>query len=355
MFYALHTTTKAERDLLIGREGESIRIPPSSIHKPYKGHRPYVIEEGTGLEYNPDDRGTVEKFHEILRMLDEGHDHVRNADQTSYAKEYIYKGNGVLNRLKNLPKLYRDIKEHGIKEPVRVTATGERMDGAFRTKIAMHLGIKEVPAILHRFRWTDIDDDFINRKLHARQMSSGNPDYYEFSYNEKWNNGKAGKVHRENAERWETILPLVGRSVTDVGCNEGYISLQLARHGKQVWGVDHDQIHLANLNKLIFEYIDQKDLDAEYIWGDIETAKYPETDTALLLNIIYHIPFSNQVNVLNRLKSKTWVFQCNLRKKHVRTQYYGAHPDDLEELIERAGRKVVERIPYGDKPIIIAE
>lgn len=333
------------------REGINIRIPPEALQKPYKNHKPVIIEEGTELVY---EQNTV-NFFKLLDHIEAGNGHIHHADQTDYFKEFEYKGNSVLNRIKRLPSLYQNIKENGIQEPIHVEATGERLDGSFRTKIATYLGIQEVQAILHRFTYKDIDDWFIERKLRARQLSSGDPDYYEFSYNEKWNNGKAGKVHRENAERWKTILSLVGRSVTDVGCNEGYISLQLARHGKQVWGVDHDQIHLANLNKLIFEYIDKKDLDAEYVWGDIETAKYPETDTALLLNIIYHIPFSNQVNVLSRLKSKTWVFQCNLRKKHVRTQYYGAHPDDLEELIERAGRKVVERIPYGDKPIIIAE
>jgi hypothetical protein len=122
-----------------------------------------------------------------------------------------------------------------------------------------------------------------------------------------------------------------------------------------VWGVDHDQIHLANLNRLIFEYIDKKELDATFVEGDIETVKYPESDTALLLNIIYHIPYSNQAQILEKLKGRRMIFQCNLRKKHVRTQYYGAHPDDLKELIARVGMKVEQEIAWRDKPIIIAK
>jgi hypothetical protein len=328
-------------------------VPPEALHKPYKGHKPYIIEEGTGNEYNPDELQTVEKFHELLKVLDGGAEHIRHANETEYYKTYVYKGNGVLNRVKNLPKLYRDIKDNGIQQPIHVTRTGERLDGAYRTKIAMHLGIKKVPAILHRFTWQDIDDDFIERKLHARQMSSGSPDYYEFSYNEKWNNGKAGRVHRENAERWKIISELAEGSIVDVGCNEGYISLQLARKGHKVWGVDHDQIHLANLNRLIYEYIDKKDLDATYEWGDIQTVEYPESDTALLLNIIYHIPRDEQVKLLGKLKGRKLIFQCNLRKKHVRDQYYGAHPDDLKDIIEKVGMKVEKEIEYGDKPLIV--
>jgi 2-polyprenyl-3-methyl-5-hydroxy-6-metoxy-1,4-benzoquinol methylase len=311
-------------------------------------HKPIIIEEGTLKTYEQ----PLDEFFWLLQKIKDKA--VYDITDNPYVKLFDYKGSDPISRVSRLKDLFNSIRSEGIREPVHVEVTGERLDGSFRSKIATFLGIPEIPAILHRFTYKDIDDEFVERKLRARQLSSGNPDYYEFSYNEKWNNGKAGRVHRENAEKWEVILPLVGRSVVDVGCNEGYISLQLARHGKRVWGIDHDWNHIAYLNKLIFEYVDQKELDAEFVDGDIEIMRPPETDTALLLNVIYHVPYSNQVPVLHKLKSKTWVFQCNLRKESVRTQYYGSHPDDLEELIERAGKKVVERIPYGDKPIIIA-
>jgi 2-polyprenyl-3-methyl-5-hydroxy-6-metoxy-1,4-benzoquinol methylase len=349
MFYGLHTTDYAERRKLLDRDGEEILIPPTAMQKRVGVHKPIIIEEGTEKIYEQ----PLAEFFWLLEQIKSRTPY--DVTDNPYVNLFSYKGNEPIIRVGRLKDLFNSIRSEGIREPVHVEVTGERLDGSFRTKIATFLGIPEVKAILHRFLYTDIDDKFIERKLRARELSSGKPDYYEFSYNDKWNNGKAGPVYRENAERWKDILPLVGDSVVDVGCNEAYISLQLARQGKKVWGIDHDWNHLAYLNKLIFEYIDKKPLEAEFIEGDIETMRPPESDTALLLNVIYHIPYSNQTHVLKKLKSKQWVFQCNLRKEHVRNQYYGSHPDDLEELIERAGKKVVKRIAWKDKPIIIAE
>lgn len=330
------------------REGERILIPPESLQRRVQGNKPIIIEEGTNLTYEQ----PLAEFHDLLRKISK-HE-VINCEDNAYVKAFAYKGAEPITRVSRLPELFWSIKKEGVQSPVHVEVTGERLDGSFRTKIADYLCIKEVPAILHRFLYTDIDDEFVERKLKARQLSSGNPDYYEFAYNDKWRNGVASPVHRENAERWE-LFKDYGDSIVDVGCNEGYISLMLARQGKKVWGVDTEWNHLAYLNKLIFEYIDKKELDAEFVDGDIREVKFPKSDVALLLNIIYHVPRDEQVRVLNRLDSKTLVFQCNLRKSHVREQYYGSHPDDLEELVERAGYRVVERINWRDKPIIVAQ
>jgi 2-polyprenyl-3-methyl-5-hydroxy-6-metoxy-1,4-benzoquinol methylase len=267
---------------------------------------------------------------------------------------YLYKSVDVYTRVLRLRELIEDIRQNGILEPVHIEVTGERLDGSFRSKIAMFLGIPEIKAVIHRFKWQDIDEDFIERKLKARQLSSGK-DYYEFEYGHKdWKNVEGGPTYRENAERWETIVPLItGDSVLDLGCNEGYIAIQAARAGKKVVGIDLDWTHIAYLNKLIFEWVDKKEIPVEFIEGDILSKTTAASfDTILLLNVLYHIPREKQKEFLKQFKGKQIIFQCNLRKEAVREQYYTSHPDDLKALLDELGMPYRE-IPWKDKPIII--
>lgn len=347
MFYGLHTTTKAERDILLAREGEKITIDPATFQRP-KGNKAIVIEEGTGniYEHNPSE------FFDVLREIEQN----PNFDyhETAYMKRYLYKYHDVASRLGNLPALLDSIKTHGIQNPVHCEITGERLDGSYRTKIATYLGIKEVPAILHRFTWQDITEDFIERKLRARWLSSGK-DYYLFNYgNTAWTNvPDAGPVYRENAHKAEFILPLItGKTVLDIGCNEGYISLMASREGHTVHGIDTDWNHIAWLNKLIYEFIDKKDIPVTFYEEDaLETKR--TADTILMLNVLYHFPKDKQADFLEKFHGKQIIFQCNLRKNEVRDQYYTSHPDDLMKLLSRMGRTATF-IPWRDKPIIVS-
>lgn len=344
-FYGLHTTKGSERWPLMEQRGERTTVDPAWVHA--SPHKSIVIEEDTGLTYeNP-----VGAFHELIDSLlkDGSYDPLTSR----YAQMYKYKIHDIYTRVKNLRELVLDIKENGVKEPIHVEKTGERLDGAYRTKIAMYLGIKEVPAVLHRFKWKDIGEDFIERKLKARWLSSGK-DYYEFLYGYKdWKNiPEGGEVYRENAERAEVIVPLIkGKTVLDVGCNEGYISLQAALKGKQVHGIDTDWTHVSYLNRLIFERVNKKTLKAEFSEEDL-LASERTADTVLMLNVLYHVPKEAQEQVLRRFHGKQIIFQCNLRKERERKNYYASHPDDLIELLERVGRTYT-LIPWRDKPVII--
>lgn len=350
MFYGLHTTRKSERDnLLATKKYKDIVISPFDFHKSDL-HKPIVVEEGSGRVY----QHTITDFLECLKDIDK-----KNfiPERTNYFYTWQYKGDEPLTRLKRLPDLYNSIKEYGIKEPVECECTGERLNGSFRTKIALYLGISEVKAREYRFDWRDISDDFILRKLTARKYSSPK-DYYQFSFGYKdWVNIPAcGHTYTENAsERWDVLKDIVkGKTVLDLGCNEGYMALQLARQGKKVVGIDHDWIHLANLNRLVYEYIDKKDLDVEFIQGDIlNTDK--KADTVLMLCLLYHIARDKQVEFLKKFKGSTLIFQCNLRKIDVRNSYYTSHPDDLIKLLTDNGFKIKEKIDWRDKPIIIAK
>lgn len=346
MFFGLHTTRKVERDAVMETPFELIDINPRDFHST-KPNKPIVCEEDTKRIYEHN----IDAFLETLKMMERGR---VNIEQTPYFAEWGWKGTEVRTRLGRLPSLLESIKAEGIKEPVCCEVTGERLDGSFRTKIALHLGIPSVKAKLFRFNWRNIDEDFIERKLATRWLSSGK-DYYEFSYGyNNWKNIKqGGEVYQENASRAIDILPLVdGKTVLDVGCNEGYIGLQLARIGKKVEGIDLDWNHIAYLNKLIFEYVDEKDLPIEFFEEDLLTTERT-ADTILMLNVLYHIPKDKQAEFVSRFKGKQIIFQCNLRKEKERENYYTSHPDDLKELLSRVGMKVTKEIKWKDKPIII--
>ena len=344
MFFGLHTTKKSERDLLLAREGELIEISPKDFH--YGSHKTIVCEEGTDLYYEH----KIDEFLELLLSLDNG---TYDPESSAYYKKWKYKGTEIETRLRNLPKLYNDIKNNGIQTPIHCEQTGERLDGSFRTKIAIHLGIDKVKAVLHKFKWQDIDEDFIERKLKAHELSSGK-DYYEFEYGYKdWKNiPKAGDVYKENASRSELLKELVVGSVLDIGCNEGYNSIQLALAGHTVRGIDHDHTHNAYLNKLIFEWINKKDLPVEFYDMKAQDVEVKE-DTVLMLNVLYHLPRADQITLLKKCKGKRIIFQCNLRKEHVRDEYYTSHPEDLKELLKSLGFKIIKEIEWKDKPIIV--
>lgn len=350
MFYGLHLTKKEERDKLRETEFTLIDIPPSVLHR-HEGYRPIIWDEDSGDYY----QHSFKEFMETLDLIDKGVNY--DIKDTPYYHRWSYKGDEILTRLSNLKTLYKSIQEEGIHEPVCVEQTGERLDGAFRTKIAIHLGIPTVKAKLFKLNWQDVSEELIERKLRGRWLSSGK-DYYEFEFGYKnWKNVlEGGHVYKENAlDRWKVLETLItGKTVIDLGCNEGYMSLQCARRGMKVYGYDIDLIHVANLNKLIYEWIERRDLYVSFFEKDITEVEYPKSDVVLMLNVLYHIPRDKQVPLLKKFLGRKVVLQCNLRKSHEREAYYGSHPDDAYNLLKSAGFKSIQTIEWRDKPILIA-
>jgi len=345
MFYSLHTTTKAERDLLLGTEGELIQIDPQSFQGTH--HKAIVCEEGTDKYYEH----SPKEFFALLKEVEK--DPKYDYTQSDYFKTWIHNGPDLHTRLSNLPVLFKSIKEGGIKKPVECEVTGERLDGSYRSKIALYLGLKSIPAILHRFKWQDVSEGFIERKLKARKLSSVK-DYYEFEYGYKdWKNiYDGGHLYQENAERADMVVDLIkGQTVLDIGCNEGLISIKAALLGHSVVGIDTDLTHIAWLNRLIFEWINKKDINVLFYTEDATTTKRT-ADTILILNVLYHLPREAQIRLLKQWKGKQMIFQCNLRKEKERDTYYTSHPDDLCELLDSL-KIQYEVIQWRDKPIVV--
>lgn len=350
MFFANHLTTKAERDAVMATSFKEIEINPADFHGNQE-HKPIVWEEGSGRYY---DHNTSD-FFELLKMLDEK----RNFSMvdTKYFQRWSYKGSEIETRLRNLPALFNSIKENGVQELVSCEATGQRLDGSYRTKIAKYLGIKKVKAKLFRFRWQDIDETFVERLLNGRWLSHGK-EYYEFEFAPGIKNiPDGGDVYRENAkDRWDVLKDFIkGETVLDLGCNEGYMAIQCALAGKKVFGCDIDYIHGANTNKLIFEWVRRKKIGVNFVEMDARDCR-ETAETVLMLNMIYHVGDTmDKLNLLARHLGSNLVLQCNLRKEKDRGLYLGSHPDDLVAMLKKVGYKRIRVIDWRDKPIVLAK
>lgn len=348
MYFGLHSTKKAERDLVMSKTPTLIEVSPRDIHGTGR-HKPIIWEEDTGKYYEH----SIDAFMECLKQIDAG---TFNPANNPYIAQWGYKGEEPRRRMERLPALYKSIKEEGIKEPISVGIAGERFDGSFRSKIALHLGIKKLKANQYYFDWREVDEDFIRRKIDTHWFSTGK-EYYEFEYGYQGmkNIYEGGEVYRENAApRWELIRHHLKGNVLDLGCNEGYLTIQAALHGHKAVGYDIDCIHGANLNKLVFEWVNKKDLPVYFFEGDMTKVDPKGFDTILILCAIYHLPRKEQVPFLKKFKGKNVILQCNLRKEAEREKYYGSHPDDLRALLKEAGLTITNEVLWKDKPLIIA-
>lgn len=342
MKYPFHTTTHEQRLKLLEQKGKEITINVDDFLCPSIAH------EDTGELYVFD----YEDKLDTLTQFDNG---VVDYMNTEYYNKWVtLKGHEYCRvRVTNFCDLYEDIKKNGLKELPVVDNTGQKIDGSHRVAIMKHLGHKTVEAKVVEL--TDVDEDFIKRTLKAREMLYGK-NYYFIDYGGFQNiSGDVSDVYKENSyDRWEVLKDLIKGTVLDLGCNEGFISLQCALAGHETVGIEYEFADGANFNKVIFEHKHGK-LPVKFIEGDITDCPLPYTDTCLLLNVIYHVPKSKQVELLKNISSKRIIFQGNLRKAHEVEKFRGCTVETIKELCELAGKKVTRVIEWRDKPLVICE
>lgn len=353
-FFGLHTTKKTQRDMMMyERPFDLVDVNPKDLTR-----FPQIIwdqDRDVYYEFNP------QCFFDTFKMFDEKGKDI-DLRETPIWKEFSYKGEPQMIRLMGLYDLYQNIKQNGVHRPICVERTGERFDGSYRTMISIHLGIPTIKAQMFKFDWRDMDEEYLKRKLIAHEKAFGT-DYYQFEFKPGlWNVKSGGGVYQENAQdRWNTISgilgDLTGSTVLDLGCNEGYMACKCALNGASVVGYEYDSARIPNcwLNKLVFEWINGRDLDIDFIQKDFSCETVlPKSDWILMLNVIYHIhDRQKQLDLLNKLSGKM-IIQCNLRKSGDRENYYGSHPDDMQKLLLDTGWSISQIIDWRDKPIIIA-
>lgn len=362
MFFDYQVTTSDERSTLMAGPFEWITIDPEQIVSRHQNHlrgKPIAWMQDTNefaaLDYSP--------ILKTLRQYDVNP--AIRPPQTEYWK-YLSAVKRAKHREERINALlldYAAVKQGGVKallganDGICVEATGETLAGEHRAIIACHLGIEEIDVKLFKFEWRTVDEAFLRRKSRARELSFG-PCYYSIDYGPfKSLEQEHSKAYEENArDRWETLLDALvqsGERIVDVGCNEGYNSLRAALKGCDVLGVDRSYISGAWLNKLIFEWSVQQDLKASFVQANVETYDFSPCDTALVLNVIYHLSKDSQIPFLERLKAQRVILQGNLRKLALHDHFHGITIDDMSRLLTEAGYSRLEVVEWRDKPVVI--
>ena len=90
----------------------------------------------------------------------------------------------------------------------------------------------------------------------------------------------------EKLDRIKLPADLTGMSVLDLGCNEGFFSLEAKRRGAEiVIGLDHDEKLLASARKLA----EVQRLNVAFVHGDMKTLPDRKFDFVLLLSALHYI------------------------------------------------------------------
>lgn len=361
MFFDYQATTSDERAVLMEGPFEWIKIDPEQIiasEPSLLRGTPLVWDQETNefasLDYSP-----------RLKTL-----HQYDANQAIRPQDTAYwqflsgarRDTTCEQRVGALLRDYAVVKQHGFgltgsNANICVERTGEQLAGEDRAMIAYHLGLKEIDAKLFKFDWRTVNETFLRRKARARELSFG-PCYYSIDYGpfKSLEQEHAGAYEENAGDRWETLLDSLiqpGESIVDVGCNEGYNSLRASLKGCAVLGVDRSYISGAWLNKLIFEWLVKKDLTVSFVQARVEAFDFPSCNTALVLNVIYHLARNLQVPFLERLKADRVILQGNLRKLALHDHFYGITVDDMTGLLSEAGYEKIEVIEWRDKPVVI--
>jgi SAM-dependent methyltransferase len=98
----------------------------------------------------------------------------------------------------------------------------------------------------------------------------------------------------------ETLTKRSVRTVLDLGCGTGWLSVYLAKQGFQVTGLDIS-MHAVKLGR---EWAGKEDLDIHFDVGDIADMPYPDGafDAVVANSIFEHFPFDVAEITMKRLK-----------------------------------------------------
>ena len=172
------------------------------------------------------------------------------------------------------------------------------------------------------------------------------------------------------------LLELSGKRVLDMGCNEGFFSLEMASQGAEVTGIDIDEKRIlkANFIKSILAENQKINFEILDIYSD-EFSKRPQFDITLCLGFIHRVP--DPFRALSQLadRSKILILEWKALKHgpHHQTFAYlstkGVNEDDyygteywllsyksVEQILKFNGYKHFHRIddPRQRRAILIA-
>lgn len=364
-YYDLHTTTRAEREALFNSQSftwkevsphQVVAIEPNNLGLTLTNHRTksLVWEEDTG------------EFRDMyFRFMYDVLDDFKAGKLGTYERLWREKTGETAahTRQDRIYRVFENMRDKGFNPAagdwngVCVEATGERIDGSYRSAIACYLGIERIKVKEYAFDWRNVTKEFLQRKLKADWLQNG-LDYYAIDFGDGLKNyeGKAGGNYKQNVKKWEKLKEILGdlkgKNIADLGCNAGYHSIQMAREGATVKAIDLTLTGSANLYKLVYSWLDRRDLSISFENDDIRTIT-GMYDTIVCLNTHYHLPEDRQDRFIQRLRTLTGrlVLQGNNNKKG---EYKNVTADEMVDMCKRNGWHKVKTVEWEDKPFVIA-
>jgi SAM-dependent methyltransferase len=160
---------------------------------------------------------------------------------------------GIEERLNSFIELYKDIKINGYKDiaPFFVWFDDDGFihlyDGHHRLSILRYLGIDPMVTISTDWDSSGIDPEGVKgRDFPLQEIASS---IWGYNRNYHYVNDPLGRFDGWSQQRPDTekrrdyiLKKIVGNSVIDIGCSEGYISLEIAKEGYDVTGVEKGYI-----------------------------------------------------------------------------------------------------------------
>ena len=268
-------------------------------------------------------------IHDMLAMYDKGED-ISNSpfikagkwfDHKSVGK--VYDLNKAIKRQDEVIELYESIKNNGYNGSLIYIwfdrdGYARVYDGFHRISIMNYLGMNVLVNTTTDLlkEWSNglkNDPDFIYefgdfplaKALTEQTHTSGGWIYHPINDNRV---SEFKVIRTDSSNRLEYILDnLVGDTVLDIGCAEGYFTREIARRGYKVTGIDRNRDLVAIARYLsILEGVDITYKVGD--WGDI-IKDYEHFDNILLLSVIHNdmkeIGVKEGLNKLKLIKNKT--------------------------------------------------
>jgi len=97
----------------------------------------------------------------------------------------------------------------------------------------------------------------------------------------------------------DKIIPNSGL-IMDVGCGNGGVANYLSTGGRRrrLIGVDYSR---SRINEALRSVHGRKNIN--FVYGDVTSKKLPRADCYFFVDVLHHIPFKDQIKLINRLVS----------------------------------------------------
>lgn len=204
-------------------------------------------------------------------------------------------------REKALVELYEDMKVSGYNGSVvtikfREDGSFKVYDGQHRIAVMKYLGINADVNVQAGYDTNDWDFPLVDVLLKTDRVGRQT---YQPVYDRRITAAQFGCDRNDSYSRLDYLLTrLVGTTVLDIGCSEGYFAMELAKRGYKVVAIDADKNKAAITRYL--SIINNIDIDVQNVWMSDYFSQNPD---AKFDNILMFSVFHNTVATMGEEKA----------------------------------------------------